>query len=255
MTPPRLAPAFYLNGLGTRYSLYVEPPAVRPEADGADSRPWPVVLCLDGDDQFGTLRTARAALAVRRGFPDLLLVGIGYGASYRDPANRRLRDYTPCPIEGGESGGGADAFLEFLSGEVWPELARRYPIEPYVRGIAGHSLGALFGLHALFKPQPFFNRILASAPSIWWGARAVLAQALALQATQTALAAHVFLSVGGKDSESMQADLDLLEAQLETKPFPQLVVSRARFPGKNHFNAIEAGFRSGLEALFPVSER
>lgn len=245
-----LAPAFFLNGLGTRYSLYVERPPARSEGTGPDSSPSTVVLCLDGDDQFDTLRTARASLAGQPTFPDLLLVGIGYGASYRQPANRRLRDYTPCPIEGGGDGGGADEFLEFLRTEVWPELARRYPINHDVRGIAGHSLGALFGLHALFKPHPFFNRVLASAPSIWWGDRAILAQVNALQAKEITLTAQVFLGVGERDSESMRGDLGLLEAQLASKPFPALAVSRARFPGKDHVSSIDAGFRAGLEALF-----
>ncbi len=211
---------------------------------------WPVVLCLDGDDQFDTLCAARTGLAGRPGFPEILLVGIGYGAGYREPANRRLRDYTPCPIVGGADGGGADAFLEFLSSAVWPELVRRYPVNRDIRGIAGHSLGALFGLHALFKPGLFFNRVLASAPSIWWGDRAILAEADALHAKGAVLAARVFLGVGERDSESMCADLDLLEAQLSARPFPELVISRARFPGKNHFNSIGAGFQAGLEALF-----
>lgn len=254
MAAHRLVPAFYLNGLGIRYSLYVETPPARHEDTRAASASWPVVLCLDGDDQFDTLRAARAVLAKQQGVPPLLLVGIGYGASYREPANRRLRDYTPCPIEGGAEGGGADAFLAFLRTEVWPELARRYPIHPDIRGIAGHSLGALFALHALFKPGPFFNRVLASAPSIWWGERIVFTQATALQATGAALPARVFLSVGAKDSESMRTDLDLLEARLAEQPFPQLEIHRARFPGKNHFNSIDPGFRAGLVALFPESE-
>ena len=252
MRLPPSAPAFYLDGLGTRYSLYVETPTPCPGGAGSDRGTWPVLLCLDADDQFDTLRSARAALAERRDFPPLLLVGIGYGAGYREPANRRVRDYTPCPIEGGADGGGADAFLEFLSAEVWPELKSRYPISHDVRGIAGHSLGALFGLHALFKPRPFFNRILASAPSIWWGERAVLVRAVALQKTGVALPTRLFLGVGARDSESMQGDLELLAAQLAAKPFSQLVVSRASFPGKNHFNSIDSGFRTGLEALFAV---
>lgn len=251
MPSPPPAPAFYLHGLGTRYSFYVETPSDSRKGGRRETRRWPALLCLDGDDQFDTLRAARAALVGRQGFPDLLLVGIGYGAGYREPANRRVRDYTPCPIEGGAGGGGADAFLEFLSGEVWPELVRRYPVDPDIRGLAGHSLGALFGLHALFKPGPFFNRILASAPSLWWGDRVVLTQARALQAAGTVLAARVFLSVGERDSESMRGDLVRLETQLAAKPFPELVVRRASFPDKNHFNSIGPGFLEGLEALFP----
>ena len=235
---------FHLTGLDTRYTVYVDPPA--PPSDSS----WPVVLCLDGDDQFSILCAARKKLAAKHPLPPLLLVGIGYGASYQQPGNHRARDYTSVAIEGAPNGGGADAFLDFLMTQLWPELARRYPVHPDLRCIAGHSLGALFALHALFKPAPFFNRVLASAPSLWWGDRILLQQAAALRTSQSVLPARVFLGVGLKDSPSMVTDLDLLEAQLAENPFAQLDILRERFPDHNHFNAIAPGFRSGLTALF-----
>ncbi|HEY8933189.1 MAG TPA: alpha/beta hydrolase-fold protein [Rariglobus sp.] len=246
MPAARPTPAFHLVGLDTRYALYVEPPA--PDAESA---PWPVVLCLDGDDQFTFLTAARRELvASGHSIPPLLLVGIGYGASYQQPGNHRARDYTTVPIEGASDGGGADAFLDFLKTTLWPELAARYPIHPDIRGIAGHSLGALFALHALFKPAPFFNRVLASAPSLWWGDRVLLRQIDALRAAQTRLPARVYLSVGLRDSLSMVTDLDLLESRLDEQPFDELVIHRERFPKKNHFNSIDPGFLGGLKALF-----
>jgi uncharacterized protein len=239
--PP--APAFHLDALDTHYTIYVEAPAT--------PGPWPVLLCLDGDDQFPLLCEARASLlADHPALAPILLVGIGYGASYQQPGNHRARDYTAVPIEGAPDGGGADAFLDFLISQLWPELARRYPIHPDIRGIAGHSLGALFALHALFKPVPFFNRILASAPSIWWGDRILLQQAAALRAAQSTLPARAFLGVGLRDSPSMITDLDLLEAQLDRAPFAGLILHRERFPKKNHFNSIGPGFRAGLLSLF-----
>ena len=244
MPEPRPLPAFHLSDRDTRYALYVDPPV-------AAARPWPVVLCLDGDDQFPLLREARASLiSAQPALASLLLVGIGYGAGYQQPGNRRARDYTAVPIEGAPDGGGADAFLDFVQNRLWPELGSRYPVHPDIRGIAGHSLGALFALHALFQPAPFFNRVLASAPSIWWGDRVLLNQAAALRTRQAALPARAYLSVGLRDSPSMIADLDLLEAQLDAKPFHGLVLHRERFPKKNHFNSIGPGFRGGLTTLF-----
>ncbi|MEZ0217104.1 MAG: alpha/beta hydrolase [Rariglobus sp.] len=245
MPMPPSQPAFHLDALSTRYSIYIDAPAVFLPG------PWPVLLCLDGDDQFPLLREARASLvSTHPALASLLLVGIGYGASYQEPGNRRTRDYTSVPIEGAPDGGGADAFLDFLKTTLWPELARRYPIHPDIRGIAGHSLGALFALHALFKPAPFFNRILASAPSIWWGDCILLQQAADLRAAQATLPARAYLSVGLRDSTSMVTDLDLLESQLSARPFTNLVLHHERFPKKNHFNSINPGFRGGLTALF-----
>jgi uncharacterized protein len=248
MQSPRVQSDFHLEALGTRYVIRVEAPFSVKHA----TEPWPALLCLDGDDQFEALRQARTMVERERPLPPLLLVGVGYGASYQEPGNWRVRDYTPCPIEGAPDGGGADAFLDFLVTRLWPELEQRFPVARETRGIAGHSLGALFALHALFKPTPFFNRVLASAPSIWWGDRAVLGAATTLHTAGAPLPARLFLGVGARDSDSMTGDLDLLKARLSVAPFKNLEIACARFEGKNHYNSIHPAFRAGLEFLYPT---
>lgn len=183
----------------------------------------------------------------------LLLVGVGYGASYSKPENRRGRDYTPTAHRDEPSSGGADAFLKFLVHTLWPELARRFPIEPASRGVAGHSLGSLLVLHALFQSQHFFTHHLASAPSIWWADRDILGRAEQLREKQSALPAQLFLSVGEEDSASMTGDLELLEKQLQENPFTGLAIRSRRFPRLNHFNVLPAAFEAGLAALWPAS--
>ncbi len=118
--------------------------------------------------------------------------------------------------------------------------------------IAGHSLGSLLVVHALLQRKPFFNRLLASAPSLWWNDRAALCHAQTLQRTGVALPAKLFLSVGEEDSASMTGDLTLFEDQLAALPFPQLEVISLRHPHFNHFNVLPEAFRAGLAALFPV---
>ena len=256
MSSPRKPAAFHLSGLGTDYPIYIDEPSVA-AAGGAlatdeqsGEAPWITVLCLDGDDQFADLCKARAVVAKTHPLPPLLFVGIGYGASYGKPGNKRSRDYTPVAIPEAEGAGGADVFLDFIKDTVWPELERRYPVHPTIRGVTGYSLGALFALHAVFKAEPFFNRVLAASPSIWWGERAVLEPLNALQKTDAELAARLFLSVGLKDSASMTGDLILLEDQLAARPVRGLDVRSARFPECNHFNAIAVSFRTGLLELF-----
>ena len=146
--------------------------------------------------------------------------------------------------------GGADAFVKFLAQTLWPELARRYRVREDVRGLAGHSLGSLLAVHALFQRSPFFNRVLASAPSLWWDNRAALCAAQNLQRTGVALPARLFLSVGEEDTPSMTGDLELLEQQLAALPFPQLEVVSRRFAGRDHYNVLPEAFRAGLAALF-----
>ncbi len=228
--------------LDTEYWVY--------EVVPAEPGPWPGVVFLDGDDQFRFAADAYRALRARDAVPPLLLVGVGYGASYTRPANRRLRDYTPTSVATEPQSGGADAFLQFLSGTLWPELRRRHPLRDDVRGLAGHSLGSLFALHALFQLRPFCNRVLASAPSLFWDDRSLLCHAGRLQRSGAALSARLFLCVGAEDTPSMTGDLDLLEAQLAAQPFPQLDVTSRRFAGRNHYNVLADAFGEGLQHLF-----
>lgn len=240
-----MSPAFSVSSpqTGTVYPVYVHA-----APDGA-----PAVLCLDGDDQFAPLVAAYEALRAAGTVPPLRLVGLGYGASYAKPGNRRGRDYTPTAHPDEPASGGGAAFLVFLRETFWPELARHVAIDGRVRGIAGHSLGALLVLQALWQDEPFFTHHLASAPSVWWDDRSILRLGRERHARNPALAARLFLSVGERDSESMLGDLVLLEKQLAAAPFAGLAVTSRRFPRRNHFNVLPDAFGAGLAALFGTS--
>ncbi len=216
------------------------------------------MVFLDGDNQFSSaIRAWRAVRKSARGRkrPPLLLVGVGYGASYGRAANKRGRDYTPTAHSFEPGSGGARAFLKFLTHTLWPELARRYPLDPRQRGLGGYSLSALFVLYALFQKKNFFTHHLAAAPSIWWDDRAVLAQIRRLRAHRRALPARLFLGVGEKDSPSMTGDLALLETQLAENPFAKMKITSRRFPRRTHFTALPVSFRTGLEDLFSAKKR
>jgi len=236
-------PTFKLNSpeTGTEYWIFIDAPKV--------PGPWPAVAFLDGDDMFAAAVAAYQTLPMGT-VPALLLVGVGYGGSFGKPANRRGRDYTPVHHSDEPDSGGANAFLKFLTTTLWPELAKRYPIDPVRCGLAGHSLGSLLALYALFQTQPFFTHYLASAPSIWWAERAILRQAADLRARHSNLPARLFLSVGEKDSASSTGDLKHLEEQLAAQPFEQLEIISRRFPRKNHFNVLDDAFETGLSLLF-----
>lgn len=230
---------------GTDYFIFIVPPRRR-----ARNSRWPVMIFLDGDDQFSTAVTAYRKLRRAGRIPPLLLVGVGYGAGYGKPANRRGRDYTPTAHSLEPSSGGADDFLRFITRTLWPELQRRYPVHETVRGIGGHSLGSLFVLHALWRRPAFFSHHLASAPSIWWDDRSILKIAARRRARSAALRGNLFLSAGAKDSESMLVDLARLEHQLALKPFRGLRVTSRRFPHGDHYNVLPDAFRAGLIDLF-----
>jgi uncharacterized protein len=242
-------PTFHLQSpeTGTDYHLYVEAPDVN---TATTDLPLTAVLFMDGDDQFRFAVDAYHELVTTSSLPPLLLVGVGYGASYMKPANKRMRDYTPTAMPGETGTGDADTFLHFLQATLWPELARRYPLRNDIRGIVGHSLGSLLALHALFQPKPFFNRALISSPSIWFDDRSILRLAADLRDRQDTLPAQAFLSVSEMDTPSMTGDLTLLEQQLTKRPFTQLELTYRRYPGLDHYNVLPTAFVEGLKVLF-----
>jgi predicted alpha/beta superfamily hydrolase len=166
-------PAFVSHSreTGSDYVIYIDAPA-RSEASG----PMPAVLLMDGDFFFdAAVLACRSQVAAGR-IPPTVVVGVGYGAGIGEPGNSRGRDYTPTASPDEPSSGGADRFLDYLVGTLWPELARRHPLREAGRAIAGHSLGSLLVLHALFQARPFFDLALASAPSVWWDNRSILGE-------------------------------------------------------------------------------
>ncbi len=247
MPPPstRAKPAFRLPSpeTGTTYPIYLATPAA------ADGIPWTAVLFMDGDYFFDPAVAAARELEARGEISPALIVGVGYGAGFGARNNKRSRDYTPTASALEPESGGADVFLRFLINTLWPELARRHPVREDARAIGGHSLGSLLALHAVFQPQPFFNRCLASAPSIWWDDRSILANLARLRAAQPSLPARLYLSVGADDTASMTGDLILLEQQLAAQPFTDFRVVSERFPGRDHYNVVPDSLRGGLRAL------
>lgn len=241
-------PAFTLHSpeTDTDYWIFVEAEKVA----AAPASYAGAVLFMDGDDMFAAAAAAYRQQRAAHTLPPLLIVGVGYGGSFGKPVNKRGRDYTPVPHHYEPTSGGGGAFLRFLTATLWPELDRRYPLAGARRGIAGHSLGSLLVLHALFQPAPFFSHFLASAPSVWWADRAILLQAEKLRAERADLAARLFLCIGEQDSESSLDDLRVLEQQLAAKPFRDLEISSKRIPDRNHYNVLPEAFAAGLTALF-----
>ncbi len=242
----RVPPAFVSRSreTGTDYSIYVSSPD-----PARHPVPWPAVLLMVGDFLFDPAVKAYKALAASGKAPAAAIVGVGYGAGFGQPGNFRGRDYTPTASADEPSSGGADRFLEYLGGSLWPELSRRYPLRETGRIIAGHSLGSLVALHALFQRKPFFDLALAGAPSIWWDDRSILGLVSKLRDQQSRLSGRLYLGVGSEETPSMISDVALLQDQLRKRPFTGLEVREETFPGRNHYDSAPEIMAGGLSYL------
>ncbi len=191
--------------------------SVAAPADPMPDTGVPTLYLLDGDLLFGMAAEIARAVSSVAAFPAHYVVGIGYDATYADVLKFRTADLAP-PIAakaleslgglgvaiGGAEGGGADAFLAFLTDRLRPEITRRYPQtaeSPQI--LFGHSLGGLFAAHALLTRPSSFDAFIASSPSLWWNGFAILdelpmfAERLAVLSRQP----RVFVDVGAWEQE------------------------------------------------------
>jgi len=177
----------------------------------------PVLYVVDGDLLFGMAAEIARAVTSVTDFPAHYVVGIGYDAAYADVLKLRTADLAP-PIAaaaleslgglgvaiGGAEGGGADAFLAFLTDRLRPEIAARYPQTadgPQI--LFGHSLGGLFAAYALLTRPGSFATFLANSPSLWWDGFAILGHlpAFADKLAEIEHQPRVLVGVGGKEQD------------------------------------------------------
>lgn len=124
------------------------------EKEGAG--PFPVVYLLDGGRSFGMAVDVVGWLIWSKEIQPVIVCAIGYGDQGAEWWSKRARDYTACKDPRNNFGswpqaGGADAFAAFMQQELFPLMASAYKVRTEERGLAGLSLGALFGAHALLS--------------------------------------------------------------------------------------------------------
>lgn len=158
------------NGHDYRVDVWV-PPGPAPAAG------FPVLYALDGSAVFASLveavsRTARRPDAT--GVAPGIIVAISHAADELYPTALRHQDFTDGPaapdtgLDPAGPSGGADAFLDFITGELRETLARDLPVDRDRQSLFGHSLAGYLVLHALLSRPHSFRNFQAISPSIWW---------------------------------------------------------------------------------------
>lgn len=144
----------------------------RPRAN-APAGGFPVLYLLDGNAAFDFLTPA-----LLNSVPGLALAGIGYDTDKQFARAHRIFDYSPPTAPGApprpdphhpeRMAGGAEAFLDRLTGEIRSAVETRLPCDPARRMLWGHSFGGLFTVFAATTRSTAFARYACISPSIWW---------------------------------------------------------------------------------------
>lgn len=226
------------------YKIYIHLPTSYSRSDTT----YPVYYGLDADIGFGMNSEMSTLLAFRKEMPEVIIVGIAYGAYPGQEGNNRMRDYTPTVVEEYDTSGAAENFFGFIRDELIPVIDSKYRTDPSDRTLSGASLSGLFSLYVLFEHPGIFNRYKISSPSLWWDGGVILEYEKKYSEEYSDLPANVFLSVG--DVERTVVSWKKLVKVLEDRNYKSLKLTTMIFDDAPHLTAcILAGVR-GIKAVF-----
>lgn len=226
------------------YKIYIHLPA---SYSGSDTT-YPVVYGLDADIGFGMSSEMNTLLSFREEIPEIILVGIAYGAYPGQEGNNRTRDYTPTAVAKFPNSGSAEHFFRFIHDELIPVIDSKYRTNPSDRTLSGASLGGLFSLYVLFQHPDVFNRYKISSPSLWWDDGAIFEYEKKYAETYSDLSANVFLSVG--DAEGTVKSWKKLVQVLEERNYKNLKLTTMIFDDAPHITACILGGVRGIKFVF-----
>ena len=233
----------------------------------------PVLFLADGNATFATaVEAARTRARLWRDaaadVAPAVIVGLGHPGPGPYDRAARSRDYTPRADAAPEGTGGADAFLDFITDTLLPELERRLPLDRARMALFGHSLGGLLALHALFTRPALFRRIVAASPSLWWadGAPMAMAERFAASPPPEAKGTGLHVMVGGLEEtdDGTPRGARRAERRMVTRARDLAALLRGRisplgfveFAGENHGSVVPAAISRALPfALPPDPER
>ena len=109
------------------------------------------------------------------------------------------REMSPWPYDDGRNAfaGGADAFLEELTGDIVPRAEEMMSVHPSRRFIAGYSLAGLFAIYSLYRTNLFSGAASASG-SLWYPGFTEFAE----KNDPVRMPDRIYLSLGERESKT-----------------------------------------------------
>ncbi len=210
----------------------------------ADKR-YPVLYVLDGNIAFGMAASIARYLQIGENIPELIIIGIGYGALNKTAGEKRRRDYRPIET------GGAENFLNFLFEELIPKIDAEYRTIPSDRTLNGYSIGGLFGLYTLFTRPNTFNNYIIGSPNLSWDDYSVFDYEENSPEKIGDKHLNVFISVGSEESEERYFEpVDSLVKNIQNHNYAGLKLKTKVFDGSTHLMGPPEALTHGLISVF-----
>jgi uncharacterized protein len=238
-------------------------------------QPKTAMFVTDANGLFGMSVDTVRLMQLPGLLPSMLIIGIGYprAATITDTIAIRTRDLTPSRSAHFDGSGGGDAFLRFTRRELFPWVEQRFPSSLGDVVYFGHSLGGLFGVHALLDDVPAFDRFIISSPSLWWDHYIEFERERQRASRHDDLIATVYFGIGADETDEgrrreainlaaddpakpprtyldMVGDLVRFADRLEARRYPNLELKVTVFPDEFHATVPTTVLSRGLRQLF-----
>lgn len=143
--------------------------------------------------------------------------------------------------------GGADAYLETLTGEIIPAIIAELVYEPAYIALTGYSLAGLFALYAMYRTDRF-SRIASASGSMWFPDFVEFAKSH----EPASLPKKLYLSLGDREARTRNQIMTTVEKNTEVlfEHYKSLGVEAVfeKNPG-NHFQDAAQRMAKGIAWL------
>lgn len=225
---------------GRQYELVV----VLPSSYAANpGKTYPVLYYLDAYWDTPLLVSTYGNLIYDNRAPEFIMVGLSYPSGTNYDVERR-KDYTITALDA--HSGKADAFLDFITGEVAPLVESRFRGEKTGRVIGGSSLGGLFAIAAAYKAPGFFAGHIAISPAAGWDEGALAKLDARYAGSHKSLPARMFISYGSDEYPGFREPIVAFQKQLAARGYAGLALQNYTMEGLDHTSVKGDGYVRGL---------
>jgi predicted alpha/beta superfamily hydrolase len=159
--------SLYSNTLKEMRHLQIYLPESATHSDMAPIR-YPVIYLLDGESFFITVSGLVRELYYSGQGPEMIVIAIDNTDRFRDlTPTHSTEDLDGTRAQSFHSTGGGENFTSFITNELIPYVAKKYPASDY-KMLIGYSMGGLFSVNAMLHHPKLFNSIICIDPSLWW---------------------------------------------------------------------------------------
>lgn len=259
--------------LGRDYQVFI----ALPDSYATSKRAYPVVFVVDADYAFPVVRNIASRLNRHAGMEEAIVVGLSYAKGDGAVFSRR-RDYTPTTprkhayrsdMQGrAPAFGETSAYGRYLTGEVFPFIARHYRADMKRKIFVGHSYGSLLGLQMMLEAPRSFEHYILGSPSLWFDAGIMFERERAYAARNKDLPASVFFGIGSletlapgkkrsraEEDADMVADLREFDAALNGRGYRHLRTRLKVFADEDHASVLPMVVTHGLRAYLSTQKK